>query len=93
MFKFSYSHIRNTNQDFIISIYKLFISFETYSLSIFAKFTFFHTMGGGAIHLLGPENSPETKDFTDPWGGLNPHAPPYMALIPVPVHVLLHQRS
>ena len=25
---------------------------------------------------MGPENSPETKDFTDPWGGgLNPHAP------------------
>ena len=73
MFKFSYSNIRNTNQDFIISIYKLFISFETYSL---LQNLHFFIPGGGAIHLMGPENSPETKDFTDPWGGgLNPHAP------------------
>ena len=76
MFKFSYSHIRNTNQDFIISIYKLFISFETYSLSIFAKFTFFHTMGGGGYSSVGAWKLSRNQRFYWSMGGTEPPCPP-----------------
>jgi len=39
----------------------------------------------GAKHLLGPENPPETKDFTAP-GGLSPHSP---SLLNTPLILML----